>query len=100
MFFSLSPHFCFAIMCARSRRATAAAAALLLAGLARAADAPPFSLDALGAFADTVPGLPSPVPLERSPLPRNSLLGYPEGAKFPLSGKRVCVCAARRRRAW
>jgi len=82
-------------MRAPTRRPRAAAAAppppklllLLLLMLGDAAiAAPAFLLDALGASADTVPGLPSPVPLDRSPLPRTSLLGYPEGAKFPLSG--------------
>ena len=73
----------------RPRQGAAAAAAALAVTLAVAASAAPFSLAGLGASEDTISTLPSPVPLELSTLPRTSLLGYPEGAKFPLKGAQI-----------
>ena len=72
----------------KAAAALAAAAVLACVGAASpASGAPPFALSDLGTTADTIPALPSPVPLDKSPLPRTSLLGYPEGAKFPLNGE-------------
>lgn len=108
----------------RRRRKAAAPAAALLLGFcwafvatlcsAAAAAPSPSPLASLGTTEDTIPGLPSPVPLDRSPLPRTSLLGYPEGAKFPLKGEKkrkklkelmvclrvLCVCVCNAGEAW